>query len=96
MSEVVLQGLGAIYLGRTVIFAARNGYYIPGVVRVVEPGGKAAYMMYFGALLWIVAVGLVLFLVVSAFLGLQRLPRAVMRWVGKSVDARVDAVETKA
>jgi hypothetical protein len=35
----------------------------------------------------------VIFVVVSVFLWL---PQAVMRWMGKSVDARVDAVETKA
>ena len=79
-SEMIMQGLGAYYMGRTVNFARLYGYYFQGRIEdVVVPWGKAAHIMYAGALLWITGVGFVVLAAIWTFLGLGQLINALVR-----------------
>lgn len=78
ISEIVLQSLGAVYLGRTVDFAALHSFYRVGRGDTVVMGWAYALMMYVGALLWILAVGWALFQIVYSFLGLRELVYRVL------------------
>jgi hypothetical protein len=73
VAEVVLQVMGAVYLGRSVNFATIRHYYYYGHINGVVVSGKNAALMYIGALLWIVAIGAALFQIVYSFLGLREL-----------------------
>jgi hypothetical protein len=78
-AEIVLQCFGAVYLFRTVNFAARNGFYSDGsIVRQVD-GGKSAMVMYGGALLWAVTVGATMIQIIWSFLGVGDLARRLIR-----------------
>jgi hypothetical protein len=75
LSEITLQAIGAVYLCRTVNFAARHGLYHVGRAGAVVPGWTAALTMYTGALLWIVAVAGATFQIIYSFSGLPELVR---------------------
>jgi hypothetical protein len=56
LSEIVMQLMGAVYLGRTVNFAAVNDLYLASHADSVVKGWNDAVLMYAGALVWISAV----------------------------------------
>jgi hypothetical protein len=78
ISEIVLQSIGAVYLARTVRFAALRSFYPVGQGEAIVAGWRAAQLMYAGALLWTAAVGAVLFQIVYSFLGLHELLHRAM------------------
>ncbi|CAM1509442.1 Fc.00g031810.m01.CDS01 [Cosmosporella sp. VM-42] len=82
LSEIVFQGLGLFYMGRTVNFARSSGYYRLGAIAgIVIPWGKAAYIMYAGALLWMTVIGFVILNVLLTFFGLGELLKLLFRYV---------------
>jgi hypothetical protein len=83
ISEMVLQLLGAVYLGRTVHFAALRGFYRIGHGDHLVVGWKNAHIMYAGALLWIVPVGLALLQIIYSFSGLKDLVQKALQSIGK-------------
>ncbi|KAH0559313.1 hypothetical protein GP486_004176 [Trichoglossum hirsutum] len=96
LSEVILQTLGAVYLGRTVHFAQVYKYLRIGHVDgVVIPRGKWAYVMFIGAALWITAIGFVFFLIIWTFFGLGRIARDLWGFLARRAGASgSDAWET--
>jgi hypothetical protein len=82
-SEMILQSFGAVYLFRTVNFAARNGYYNHGNIIHQVDGGRSAMLMYSGALLWTVTVGGAILQIIWSFLGLGDLVRKLLGQLGE-------------
>lgn len=54
-AEIILQGVGAVYFGRTVRFAAMKKFCLIGHLDNI-PSSKDARLMYGGALLWMVLI----------------------------------------
>ncbi|KAF2182264.1 hypothetical protein K469DRAFT_752339 [Zopfia rhizophila CBS 207.26] len=74
LSEILEQGLTFVYMGRTAHFAHIRGYYLVYQINgVVIPKGRAALIMYSGAILWIVSIGFVILVTIWTFLGLGNL-----------------------
>ena len=59
LAEVILQTIGAVYLGMTVNHARAYGFYMFHHLDHI-PNGKDALLMYAGAMLWLVSIGYVL------------------------------------
>ncbi|KAJ9653329.1 hypothetical protein H2198_007471 [Neophaeococcomyces mojaviensis] len=66
MAEVILQAIAAVYLGMTVNHARANQFYLLRHLNET-PHGRDAHIMYAGALLWIVGVGLAFLFALLAF-----------------------------
>ena len=92
ISELVLQLLGAVYLGRTVHFASLRGLYRIGHGDSFVVGWKNARMMYAGALLWIVPVGLALLQIIYSCSGLKIW---LKRHCGRSANGGLKRQETR-
>ncbi|KAJ6256015.1 hypothetical protein Dda_9309 [Drechslerella dactyloides] len=77
-SELVLQAVGAHYLVKTVNYGAQHSYFLPSTEGI--DGGRAARVMFIGALIWVISAGLIFFTIAWSFIGLgklcQRLGRA--------------------
>jgi hypothetical protein len=86
VAELVLQAMGAVYLGRSVHFAAIRNYYYSGHVNGVVVSGENALLMYSGALLWIVAIGAALCQIAWSFLGLRTLLVRAWKWITNSLE----------
>jgi hypothetical protein len=89
LSEIVLQLMGAVYLGRTANFAAVNDLYLASHADSVVKGWNDAVLMYAGALVWISAVLFALVQVIYTFSPLRDL---VHRSFRKAHQAPVAAV----
>lgn len=66
MAEVILQATGTVYMGMTVNHARVNEFYLVGHLEYT-PHGSDALIMYAGALLWTVSVGLLLLRAIYTF-----------------------------
>jgi hypothetical protein len=86
LAEVVLQLLGATYLGMTVNYARRHGYYLVGRLAFV-PRGADALLMYSGALLWLVLVGVGVITAALTYTPLGRLTKDGMKWLARTAAA---------
>jgi hypothetical protein len=84
LAELMLQLLGAVYLGTTVNYARRHGYYLVGRLRHV-PRGAAAHLMYSGALLWLVLVGLGVLAAIFTYSPVGRLTMQGLQWLARIV-----------
>ncbi|KAF2670083.1 hypothetical protein BT63DRAFT_412848 [Microthyrium microscopicum] len=86
--ETVLQSIGAVIIGRTVSFAAKNGFYLKNALQYA-PHRKDALLMFSGALLWIVAIGFFYIYVIWNYLGVgtvaNRLGNAIWRGIKKAL-----------
>ncbi|KAK6541138.1 hypothetical protein TWF694_008510 [Orbilia ellipsospora] len=78
-TELVLQIAGGVYIFRTVNFATKRGYYPVGALKGID-GGKAAWIMYSGALLWAIFIGLTAAMIVWSFFGTSTLINKAWRW----------------
>lgn len=83
LAEIVLQIVGSPYLGMTVNFARKKGYYRAGKLKGI-PHGWDALIMYAGALLWLVSVGAFLVYHLGLVLGVWDLVRRGLKtsWGG--------------
>ena len=68
LTETILQGIGAAFIGRTVVYAAQNGFYYRNALQYA-PKRKEALIMFAGALLRIVAIGFFYLYVTWNYLG---------------------------
>ena len=84
LTEFILQGIGAVFIGRTMAFAVKNNYYRLNYLQYV-PERNAALFMYAGALLWLVTIGFFYVYVIWNYLGLgslfMMLITVVWKWV---------------
>ena len=71
LTEVILQLVGAVYIGRTVNFARVYAFYKADGLKYI-PHGKDAHLMYAGAMLWICATGFLVLYTVLAYIPLSR------------------------
>ncbi|KAH0550925.1 hypothetical protein GP486_007709 [Trichoglossum hirsutum] len=82
LTEVILQAIGATYIGMTVHFAASRNYYRLHHLENIQRGYYAS-IMYSGALLWVISIGIALGICVSTFLGIGPIIAGVLTDVGK-------------
>ena len=79
LTELILQVIGAVYLGLSVNFAARSHFYDdPGRINII-PGSYEAKIMYAGAIMWMASVGLFFLQALFALAGLGSLARSWIR-----------------
>ena len=68
LTEFIMQSIGAVFIGKTVVFAVHNGFYKKNALKYA-PKKTDALLMFSGALLWIVAIGFFLLYVIWNYLG---------------------------
>jgi hypothetical protein len=94
LSEIIMQGLAAYYMGLTANLGGKYGYYRPGhIENVIIPWGKPASMIYAGALLWMASIGFVVLAILWTFIGLGTLTKRLFRHL--SGQAHVQAHTTE-
>ena len=79
LTEFVLQSVGAVFIGRTVVFAARNGYYKINALQFA-PKKTSALMMFAGALLWVVSIGSFYLYVIWNYFGVGKVVSRTGGW----------------
>lgn len=84
--EFILQGVGAVYLGQTVVFASKRKFYIRNKLQYA-PAHKSALYMYSGALVWIVAIGFFYLYVLYNYLGVKQVLFMVFSVIWKGLTA---------
>jgi len=68
LTEFIMQSIGAVFIGKTVVFAVHNGFYKKNALQYA-PKKTDALLMFSGALLWIVAIGFFYIYVIWNYLG---------------------------
>jgi len=84
LTESILQAIGAAFIGRTVVYAAQNGFYYKSALKYA-PKRKEALIMFAGALLWIVAIGFFYIYVIWNYLGVGTIVGKFHTWASKSL-----------
>jgi hypothetical protein len=74
LAEVILQGIGAAYIGMTANFASTHSCYQLHHLDAL-PEAPQALMMYSGAMLWLATVGLAVLLSAYIFFGIGKILR---------------------
>jgi len=92
LSEIVLQSIGAVYLGLTANFARNYGFYLPSEIGYLETKagmpdgtGSSAHLMYSGALLWCVFIGLVYGIAISMLFGVGKYVMLVIQYIKRGL-----------